>query len=511
MMYLRFCLLWFLIIVIPACAGGELPSPPPAATSIAPTPSVAPATATAMPTATVVPTATPASVLSESGPWLVYLVQHRYEPNETEPVTMAATDGDGSDSIRFTIAASADDRWRFKIAPQGGRIAFQVRHGVADYQIWILKLPEGEWTKLALLSDEARTELEALPNDERYSHSPLVRLVHTDELQMWSPDGRYLAFSAMLDGPSLDLYVYDTTEETTRRITEGSQHDIMVEWSPDSQWVVYIGADDYDPYGAAYLTVQIPREIRAVRIDDTTTDRYLYTVDTFTMLHPGTFLHSVLGWASNDTFVIETIPYEDHTQRNIRVVNVETAEVTMLLEMEPSPLDTIAFDPTSQTVMLSDICWADEPCERVLYRFTLQQPDPQRMMFDEPGGVSWHPEMGLFSMGKGNHLLFFTPEGETRLEMRLPGIWSHLKISPDGKWLARIGADGIKLYDDNGSFIGHFADFNVPFLWPSDSSGFYWQEYRGSSIYRHMAASGWEQEEVVADGLPDSFFALVNP
>jgi hypothetical protein len=279
----------------------------------------------------------------------------------------------------------------------------------------------------------------------------------------------------------------------------------MIDWSPDNHWAVYKGVEGFDSIVLAYFRTQIPTEVRAVRPDDVTIDRYLYTVDPFTLFHP------VLGWVSDDTFVIETDPYEGRTQWKVRVVNVETAEVTMLLDREPSFLDTIAFDPTSQTMMLSDICWADEQCEEVLYRFTLQQPEPQRMMFDDPGHVSWHPEMGLFSLGKGNHLLFFTPDGETRLELRLPGMWPYLKTSPDGQWLALIGADGIKLYDDNGSFIGHFADFAVPFLWSSDSSGFYWGEYRGSSIYRHMAETGWAQEEVVTDMLPDSFFALVNP
>lgn len=53
----------------------------------------------------------------------------------------------------------------------------------------------------------------------------------------WSPDGRYLAFAGAIDGPSSDLYLYDTTNHQITRLTDGPEQIMDIRWSPDGQWV----------------------------------------------------------------------------------------------------------------------------------------------------------------------------------------------------------------------------------------------------------------------------------
>jgi Tol biopolymer transport system component len=58
----------------------------------------------------------------------------------------------------------------------------------------------------------------------------------------WSPDGRHLAFTGALDGPSADVYLYDTTTDRVRRLTSDKAHELI--WLPDSSGLVYLmGAD----------------------------------------------------------------------------------------------------------------------------------------------------------------------------------------------------------------------------------------------------------------------------
>lgn len=39
---------------------------------------------------------------------------------------------------------------------------------------------------------------------------------------VWSPDGRYLAFLGAIEGPSSDVYVYDTATDRVQRLTSAA-------------------------------------------------------------------------------------------------------------------------------------------------------------------------------------------------------------------------------------------------------------------------------------------------
>jgi WD40 repeat protein len=55
----------------------------------------------------------------------------------------------------------------------------------------------------------------------------------------WSPDGRYLAFSALVGGLS-DLYVYDLRDSTLRRLTNDAYADLQPAWSPDGRYIAWV-------------------------------------------------------------------------------------------------------------------------------------------------------------------------------------------------------------------------------------------------------------------------------
>ncbi len=55
----------------------------------------------------------------------------------------------------------------------------------------------------------------------------------------WSPDGKYLAFGAMLDGDFADIYVYDIDTGNIRRLEKGMGNAQSFFWSPDGQWIIY--------------------------------------------------------------------------------------------------------------------------------------------------------------------------------------------------------------------------------------------------------------------------------
>lgn len=54
----------------------------------------------------------------------------------------------------------------------------------------------------------------------------------------WSPDGRSIAFSGMVEGES-DIYVYELRRGQLRKLTEGPESEIMPAWSADGAEIVF--------------------------------------------------------------------------------------------------------------------------------------------------------------------------------------------------------------------------------------------------------------------------------
>lgn len=94
-----------------------------------------------------------------------------------------------------------------------------------NYQIAILKLPGFQVVRtFSLLGGEARQAVrqEWTRLQSKDGGFPVVFGVARDTSKSrWSPDGRYLAFSAAMEGPEADIYLYDSRTNGLRRLTFG--------------------------------------------------------------------------------------------------------------------------------------------------------------------------------------------------------------------------------------------------------------------------------------------------
>ena len=59
----------------------------------------------------------------------------------------------------------------------------------------------------------------------------------------WQPgDGRLLAFIGASNGPTADLYLYDTQTREITQLTDGPSQAVLPVWSPDGQYILHLGA-----------------------------------------------------------------------------------------------------------------------------------------------------------------------------------------------------------------------------------------------------------------------------
>jgi hypothetical protein len=262
----------FLGIWISACAAQPTPVPtvellPPAATRPSASvtamttfpPSLTPRpTGTATRVSTVISaTDTPASIpaplspyptadgslpLSDGGPWLAYAMTS-WCCNSAQ-VAVVNADGSG----RQVLDANA---WSLIGDPSGPFLALLSQSpeyfALGADTLLIAQLPGMSVKTIPLAASPAIESFDYRSLDypqavlDTEAGLGLIHMATSYWPPAWSPDGRTLAFTAAIDGPTADLYVYDTRSDQIRRLSAGFEMATRPIWSPDGKWIVYRG------------------------------------------------------------------------------------------------------------------------------------------------------------------------------------------------------------------------------------------------------------------------------
>ena len=311
-----------------------------------------PSTETSTPTATLISRATSTSMpllLSPEGPWLAY---GRYG------LSIVNQDGTGrtilEDPVCIGGGIQENPLNRLVIFP---RTVYLVQPGAT----W--KLIYSEWPpcgtdftgdeKGGLLANIHRSTPDTLPELWIYElpggkirdRFPLIKCsdqCNTDNVSWWeikwSPNGRYLAFPAILDGQSTDLYVYDIENDSIRRLTTGPDDVGTIWWSPDGSQIVIgeIHANNY-PLVSSLWTVSVSNgDIRL-----------LYSHE------DNPYPKGLLGWLDDRRFIVyDGTSLADALALpayNLRVVDLSSGDVTTLFNgsfmaaVLDAPHETVAF------------------------------------------------------------------------------------------------------------------------------------------------------------------------
>jgi len=199
----------------------------------APTPTPAPAPA---------PSPSPVRTLDPAGPWLVGMT-------DQGPV---AINPDGTGWTEFFAGAANGNSagWLEAELSSTGRMAAIAAGSEGFPTSLVIGRPEmGVVRQLPIISPELAAEMDQLDeNGQPKAWTQDVYLALDAEGWLdtlaWSPDGRTLAYVAAVDGPSADVYVYDTVADAVRRLTDGPNQPKLLGWSADSRWVLHLEITD---------------------------------------------------------------------------------------------------------------------------------------------------------------------------------------------------------------------------------------------------------------------------
>jgi len=287
----------------------------------------------------------------------------------------------------------------------------------------------------------------------------------------WSPDGRYLAFAAVVDTADSDLFIYDTQTGELRHFPHSSGWAGYCEWSPDGTHIILQetyyaeypeSLDDYNNAAVSSVSVR------------TGESAFLYA-------HHRGYSPLNIIWLDNSRFV----NYEGFlgvldSATNLRFVDFETGESRILFD---GHFPMMSYDPIHETFLL----YAHLSHEQdqgyyfvtvndgvVNYMFNLPQYPMNFGWWDENTGLfvsEAHCEDEPESLKAVDYL--GNPDCVPELAL-IPKIDQSDFPAPNGAWNLSVGQDGINLQNGDNPAVLVSDEIPSDVIWCPDSSCFFY-------------------------------------
>ena len=366
----------FMVIEVTLTPTPQTPTETPLPTN---TPSkTATASKTPVPSKPPAPTSTPTPniPLSADGPWLVYLRNelaiHFAAGMSPEDEEFVIINQDGSakkvitpfecnltdflineeGAANYMVDMDWSSIYLFRPEQASGSLVHRI--GLMEYNVCGTTFSRQE--KGGLLADIYRPENGASPELIVYelpagtvrARQPLIQcpeeekgcqgnrqLIDDIGRPVWSPNGRYLAFTAVRNSISSDLYVLDSRDGSLRQLTSGPDWIGGIRWSPDGsqilmEEIVMPWENEQDRQENFYRSGVIPSSLWSVSVSDNQLRR-LYSIEEGggCCVYEGYYHLNSPQWLDDKRFLIHegaTGNMDLPPARNLRLVDTGSGE-----------------------------------------------------------------------------------------------------------------------------------------------------------------------------------------
>ena len=376
----KFIVLILILIVSSSCRAPTQERTPPTSTAAVPT-------NTKPPAPTVTATATvpiPVPIANQSIPAGLYTMY-------AGPEGIWISRPDGNSLTKLTDLGIDRSNLSRVRSPNGDRMALiaQTDKGLDLVEVLI---PGGETKTIAHLYSITNDELATNPTSTRAFTAYAIR--DYDNVA-WQPGGRYLAFMGAMNGPTSDLYLYDTESGEIRRLTNGRSQAVFPTWSWDGKYILLYGVSWRGPFGGAIVEHDHIDGVFSVQVD---------TRKVFTLPAPKSVALNFVGWQDERHYITYDSDETCYSQ-NLRSVDVVTGEATPL--MDASFYYQIAYSPYEALLFAGAAGCSNSPGEGT-FLLPYSQTTPIKLLDKKVYEVNWVPEIQAFyAYPEG----FFSAEG----------------------------------------------------------------------------------------------------
>jgi hypothetical protein len=228
-----------------------------------------------------------------------------------------AANMDGSNLVKLAEKSYLEIDLQRAISSPAHKLA--VLTSAQDYShklaLQVVSLPGGELMKsIDLTTVDTEPGTDSAPGD---SSLEAMRAVSEQSSYSWSPDGTRLAFTAALDKPNADIYVYDLESQDIQEVSDDAGQDYWPSWSTDGKSILYFEAEGFGT-GAGYAMSGI-----WLAAADGSGAKKLAT--------PTSSGEQLIGWRDNETAVLTSWSPANGTNQ-LRLYNIRSKKITVLFE-----------------------------------------------------------------------------------------------------------------------------------------------------------------------------------
>ncbi len=429
-------------------------------------------------------TPTPKPTIAVDGPWLVY--------HAPESGVIQAYDIDAGETLEIALPEPIYTSDLVNgLSPNGHTLVVRAgsEYVTDELGLYLIDLPSIEVTKLTqLLSLSAQRNI---ANDVGTRAFDTFRAVTREDGLAWSPDGRFLAFTAALDALSSDLYMWDTQHDRIERLNGVYSHSTSPFWAPGSNWLVSQELGSYSEETGWRSEV-----VTGLKVPSFSDQNTLY------LPANGSQGEVFLGWLNAQSFMSYSQTADG--PRVLRQVNVDTLHVSQLI---PGAFTDAAIGSgtTAYAFALDTDAAAVRNSIAGVYLVKAGSGAPELIRSGEWTTLVWD-QGGMFIASGDQGLVAFTPEGKS---IFLSGE-KMARISPSGNWIVAWGAadgdhSGAQLYQSpSGTWLQNLTDKQIESVyWQPDSKAFF--ILAGGTIYRlafpdlslNMIATGFDANQML--------------